>query len=67
VAEALKGALRTLPREMRSTLPEAATAGQWERWGIHGQALEAEEYAAALAHLQRRVRAMTAAAGRRAA
>jgi hypothetical protein len=60
VAEALKGAVRALPREMRSALPAAAAGGQWERWGIHGHALEAEEYAAALAHVQQRVQALAA-------
>jgi hypothetical protein len=60
VAEALTGALRALPRAMRSALPEAASGGQWERWGIHGHALEAVEYAAALAHVEERVHQMAA-------
>jgi hypothetical protein len=55
VAQALLGALRGLPRQIRSSLPEPASDGAWERWGIHGHALEAEEYAAALAHLIARV------------
>jgi hypothetical protein len=67
VAEALRGALRALPADMRSTLPEGARDGAWERWGIHGHALESEEYAAALAHLRQRVRDLTADAGRSAA
>jgi hypothetical protein len=59
VAEALRGAARALPHQMRSTLPREASAGRWERWGIHGHALEAVEYAAALAHLRERVSDMT--------
>jgi hypothetical protein len=55
VAEALRGALRTVPREMRSERPEAARSGDWECWGIHGHMLEAEEYRATLAHLTDRV------------
>jgi hypothetical protein len=50
---------------MRSTLPAGARDGSWEKWGIPGAALEAEEYAKARAHVVRRVAAM--AASRRAA
>jgi hypothetical protein len=57
VAQALLGALRTIPRQMRSALPAAAAGGAWERWGIHGHGLEAAEYAAALDRLAERVRA----------
>jgi hypothetical protein len=67
VAAALQGALRALPREMRSPLPEAAARGEWERWGIQGHALEAEQYAATVAHVEQRVREMTAARLSRAA
>ena len=45
---------------MKSPLPQAAAGGAWERWGIHGHQLEAEEYAAARAHLDRRVGELTA-------
>jgi hypothetical protein len=55
VGVALLGALRALPREMRSELPAPAADGGWERWGIHGQRLESEEYEAALAHVAGRV------------
>jgi hypothetical protein len=55
VAEALRGALRTLPEEMRSELPEPARNGDWERYGIHGHRLESEEYRATLAHVTERV------------
>jgi len=55
VAGALLGALRTLPTAMRSPLPEEARAGGWERFGIMGAALEAEEYEAARADVVRRV------------
>lgn len=61
IAEALRGAVRALPKTMRSDLPEAASNGGWERWGIHGHELEAGEYAAALAHVTERVYAMTVA------
>jgi hypothetical protein len=44
VATALLGALRTLPKRMRSSLPEAARDGSWEAWGIHGDALAHAEY-----------------------
>jgi hypothetical protein len=62
VVSALLGALPVLPAEMRSALPAAAADGAWERWGIHGRALEREEYAAARAHIIERVRAMVAQA-----
>jgi hypothetical protein len=60
VGAALLGAARTLPATMDSPRPAPAAAGSWEPWGIHGQALEAEEYAAALAHVRQRVRTMVA-------
>jgi hypothetical protein len=59
VAYALLGAAERLPGEMHSPLPEAARSGAWERWGIHGAALEADEYAAARWSLVRRVRTLT--------
>jgi hypothetical protein len=65
--EALRGAIRALPTQMRSPLPEAAADGAWERWGIHGHGLAAEEYAGARAHVVRRVRAMLEAAATKAA
>jgi hypothetical protein len=55
VAGALRGATAALPRAMRSDLPEAAAGGAWERYGIHGHALEAAEYARAHEDLVRRV------------
>jgi hypothetical protein len=58
VVEALRGAVAVLPAEMRSPLPDAAAGGAWERFGIHGHALEAEEYAKARAHLAERVAAL---------
>ena len=45
VADALRGAVRALPRTMDSSLPAAAEDGGWERYGIHGRALEAEQFA----------------------
>jgi hypothetical protein len=55
VAHALRGALPRLPSQPRSTLPEAARDGSWERWGIPGQALEAEQFAEARVQIGARV------------
>jgi hypothetical protein len=63
VAVALSGAVSALPKELQSQLPEAAADGGWERWGIHGHALEAAEYTAARAHLVQRVRGTAAPLG----
>jgi hypothetical protein len=59
VAHALRGALRTLPEHVDSDLPADARSGAWEKHGIHGAALEAEEHAKARADVVRRVRTMT--------
>jgi hypothetical protein len=67
VAQALLGAIATLPQHMRSQLPAAAADGGWERWGIHGHALESEEYRAARAHLVQRVQARVSERSRQAA
>jgi hypothetical protein len=67
IGASLLGALRGLPTHMRTALPAGAEDGGWERWGIHGHALEAEEYGEALALLNDRVRALVAGAARRAA
>jgi hypothetical protein len=67
VVEALRGALRALPARMQTALPAAAADGGWERWGIHGHALEDEEYGAALRHVMERVGAMLRAQKPRAA
>ncbi len=55
VAHALEGALRALPKTMSSPMPEASRDGAWERWGIMGEELEAEEHEATRADLVRRV------------
>lgn len=55
VLHALNGALSGLPRSARERLPTAADEGAWERWGIHGHALEAESYARTLDDARRRV------------
>lgn len=55
VARALEGALRALPKTMSSPMPEDARDGRWERWGVMGEELEAEEHAATRADLERRV------------
>lgn len=65
VGAAMLGAIRTLPKQMRSQLPDPAADGEWERWGLHGRRLESEEYASALARLIDRVHAsVTKASGR---
>jgi hypothetical protein len=53
--DALAGALETIPEGMATDLPLAARDGSWERFGVHGEALEAAEYAAALRDLRARV------------
>ena len=63
VAQALRGALARLQSDPRSTLPEAARDGSWERWGIPGQALEAEQFAEARGHIVRRVNDIVAQVG----
>ncbi len=55
VARSLLGAVAALPPTMRSPLPEGAVGGAWERWGIHGHALESDEYARAVTDLRERV------------
>jgi hypothetical protein len=67
VGEALLGALRALPPQVRTAVPEPAMGGGWERWGIHGHALEDAEYGAAVAHVGERVRALVSPRARRAA
>jgi hypothetical protein len=67
VAHALRGASSSIPSRVESDLPAEARAGRWETFGIHGSALEAEEYAKARAEVVRRVRAMTDDAAQRAA
>jgi hypothetical protein len=63
VGDALRGALRAIPERAKNTqLPEAARGGAWEPWGIHGAALEAEEYARARQDVLRRVQRLTARA-----
>lgn len=57
VASALRGALKAIPATIDSGLPAEAAGGAWERWGIHGEALESEEYAKSrmevIAHCER--------------
>ena len=55
VARALEGALEALPKTMSSPMPDAARDGRWERWGIMGEELEAEEHEATRADLERRI------------
>ena len=58
VAHALRGAVRALPENIDSGLPEAAASGAWEPLGIHGRALEADEHTKARAALSRRALAL---------
>lgn len=67
VLRALAAAARALPRTVRSGLPAAARGGSWERWGIAGEALEADELARARADAVRRVEALASGLLRRAA
>ena len=55
VLHALLGGIDVLPERMESPLPFGATEGAWERWGIHGHALEQGEYRDAREALVRRV------------
>jgi hypothetical protein len=55
VARALEGAIFALPRSMVSPIPLGARDGSWECWGIMGEELEAAEYAATRADVERRV------------
>lgn len=68
VASALEGAIGRLPSAMESAIPDAALAGQWEVYGLMGQALEAAEYDAGRRDLVTRTKSLLAArADRRAA
>jgi hypothetical protein len=61
VARALEGALQALPKTMSSPMPEEARDGRWERWGIMGEELEAEEHDATRVDLERRINQAIAA------
>jgi hypothetical protein len=60
IAHALLGAARAIPERVTSDGPSAALDGVWERWGIPGHALLAEEHAAARAQIQRRIEELAA-------
>jgi len=64
VAQALRGAIAALPDKLSSSLPEGAVGGGWEPFGIHGEALETQEYTAARAQVVERVDAMIAKGSR---
>jgi hypothetical protein len=55
VIDALLAAVRALPTAMNSARPIEAGRGEWERYGIHGYALEVAEYEKARADIERRV------------
>jgi len=60
VAQALLGATGVLSRRPAPNSPRDDVAdGSWERWGIHGQALAAEEYQAARDEITQRVLELT--------
>ena len=58
VASALRGAMLTLPERAKHRRPSAAMSGEWESFGIHGQALEDQEFARIRASLQGRLAAL---------
>ena len=62
VARALQGAIAALPESVDTNLPTAARDGSWERYGIHGTAIETQEHDRARRDLIRRVQVMTARA-----
>jgi hypothetical protein len=45
VLAALRGATAGMPTSVCSALPAGARDGAWEKWGVHGVALEAEAFA----------------------
>lgn len=62
VAFALRGAVEALSESHETDLPPAARDGAWEPLGVHGEALETDEYAGALRSLRDRVDALTSRA-----
>lgn len=58
VKMALRGAARALPKRMRGDLPAPARRGAWERWGVQGEALEAEEVERAIVRTRARLEAV---------
>jgi hypothetical protein len=44
VANALRGAVSGMPKKVCSALPAGARDGAWERWGVHGVAMEAAAF-----------------------
>ncbi len=44
VANALRGAASGMPKKVCSALPAGARDGAWERWGVHGVAMEAAAF-----------------------
>ena len=63
VVHALRGAIAAIPEHHASDLPAEARGGGWEKFGIHGAALEEEQHQLALASLSARVEMMTRGAG----
>ena len=59
VAHALRGAAAVLPAHPATGLPPESRDGSWEAFGIHGAALEEEQYGRARAALTERVKTMT--------
>lgn len=55
IVTALQTTLEILPITMTSPLPDAAKDGAWEYLGIHGQKLEADEYAKTRKYLREKV------------
>ncbi len=59
VGRALQGAALALPVTMKKHRSDAAERGEWERFGIHGSALETEEYLRARSRVAARVELLT--------
>jgi len=60
IAHALAAAANALPHELSSPLAAASRDGGWERWGIPGAALEADELAKTRADVVKRVAKLVA-------
>ncbi|MEQ1501949.1 MAG: ferritin-like domain-containing protein [Myxococcota bacterium] len=55
VRRALVAAAAAIPPEIRSSLPESAHDGAWERYGLPGRALEQAQYTATFVALRERL------------
>lgn len=58
VEGALRGAIDGMPKKVCSALPAGARDGAWERWGVHGVAMEAEAFAKTRESARKKLRVM---------